>query len=241
MGGTTEASLLAREFAAQGLSGVLSYAGRVAKPRPQPLPVRIGGFGGVVGLEDYLIRENIGRVIDATHPFAATISRNAVAACERQNIPYCAIERPAWQPTSQDVWHELPDIPAVLQFLDGEARQIFLAIGRQHLAEFAGISQHFYLLRLVDPPQSPLVLPDAEITIDRGPFTVANDLALLRDHRIDLIVAKNSGGVGAQAKLLAARELGLPVVLIARPVMPQRRLCASVDEAMIWLHDHLGV
>lgn len=232
---------MAVSLAAAGLPGVLSYAGRVANPRPQPLEVRIGGFGGGAGLKDYLLREKIGQVIDATHPFAATISRNAITACAQLAIPYCAVERPAWTPTPADNWCEFPELADVVQALDIRAQRVFLAIGRQHLADFAGAPQHLYLLRLVDPPQEPLPLPNTIITVDRGPFTLENDLALMRRHQIGLVVAKNSGGGGAEAKLLAARKLGLPVLMIARPVLPARHLCSSVGQAMGWLHDHLGV
>ncbi len=228
-------------MAEAGLPGILSYAGRVESPRAQPLPIRIGGFGGAEGLADWLRAEGIGRVIDATHPFAAQMSRNAIAACAATGTPLLALERPAWQAGEGDRWTHVPDLAAAAAQLSGPAERVFLAIGRQHLAAFADQPQHDYLLRLVDPPGGPLPLPRTVVEIARGPFDVAGDTALLRRHGITRIVAKNAGGTGAEAKLVAARALGLPVVLIDRPPLPERRIAATVEEALHWLHADLGV
>lgn len=226
---------MARALADAGVDAVYSYAGRTEAPVAQPLPVRVGGFGGVEGLVDWLTAERISHVIDATHPFAAQMSRNAVEACARTGIPLIALERKAWQAGEGDRWTHVPDLAAAVDALGQTPRRVFLAIGRQTLDAFAGGSQHHYLLRLVDPPTEALPLPDAEAVIARGPFTVEGDRALLRNHRIEVIVAKNAGGAGAEAKLVAARELGLPVVLIDRPVVPERRVARTVDEVMEWL------
>lgn len=228
-------------MAKAGLPAILSYAGRVESPRAQAVPVRTGGFGGAEGLARYLQDSGIGRVIDATHPFAAQISRNAIAACAATGTPLAALERPAWRAGSGDDWRHVPDIPAAAALLAGPPQRVFLAIGRQHIAEFADQPQHHYLLRLVDPPSEALPLPDATALIARGPFLVAEDLALLSQHRIDIIVAKNAGGAGAEAKLIAARQRGLPVILIDRPALPQRPLVTSVEMALAWLHADLGV
>lgn len=226
-------------MATAGLAAVLSYAGRTESPRAQPVPIRIGGFGGAEGLAAYLRAERIGRVIDATHPFAAQMSRNAVAASVATGVPLIALERPAWVPEAEDRWTRVPDIAAAAAALRGPAETVFLAIGRQHLAEFAGLPHHF-LLRLVDPPQG---LPLTNVTVDiaRGPFDVASDRTLLLRHRISRIVAKNAGGAGAEAKLIAARGLGLPIVMIDRPLLPERQVVATVEQAMGWLHADLGV
>lgn len=235
LGGTLDAGRLARALAAAGIAGVYSYAGRTAAPLAQPLPTRVGGFGGVAGLVDYLRREGITHVVDATHPFAAGMSRNAVAAAEIAGVPLIALERAPWMPGPGDRWRSVADMAAAVAALPEVAHRVFLAIGRQHLADFAAQPQHHYLLRLVDAPAGPLPLPDAEAVIDRGPFTLAGDLALLRNRGIDMIVAKNAGGEGARAKLDAARELGLPVIMIERPALPSRRRCESVDEVMAFL------
>lgn len=235
LGGTTEAARIARALADAGVAAVYSYAGRTEAPVAQPLPLRIGGFGGVPGLVDYLRAEGISHVIDATHPFAAQMSRNAVEACTSTGTPLIALEREPWQAAAGDRWTHVPDLDAAVAALGEAPRRVFLAIGRQNLDAFAGAPQHHYLLRLVDPPTEPLPLPDAQAVIARGPFDVAGDRALLDAHRIEIIVAKNAGGAGAEAKLVAARELGLPVVLIDRPQLPPRQMARSVAEVMAWL------
>ncbi|MGO4853924.1 cobalt-precorrin-6A reductase [Phaeovulum sp. W22_SRMD_FR3] len=235
LGGTTEASLMARALAEAGIEAVFSYAGRTGAPRAQPLLTRVGGFGGVAGLVAYLRAEGISHVIDATHPFAAGMSRNAIAACAETGVPLIALERAPWAAGEGDDWTHVPDIPAAAAALPVEAERVFLAIGRMHLADFAGQPQHHYLLRLVDAPEGPLPLPQAEAVIASGPFTLEEDLALLRGHRIQRIVAKNAGGVGARAKLDAARALGLPVLLIDRPALPARATAETGDAVLHWL------
>lgn len=235
LGGTTEASSLARHLATVGITAVFSYAGRTETPVAQPLPTRIGGFGGAEGLARYLNAESITHVIDATHPFAAQMSRNAISACERTNTPLCAFERAPWQADEGDDWTHVPDLQAAIAALPKDRARIFLAIGKQNLAGFSAEPQHHYLMRLVDPVEGALPLPDAEAVIARGPFTEAGDLALLTDHRITHIVAKNSGGSGARAKLDAARRLGIPVILIDRPSLPPRRVARDVEEVMAFL------
>ncbi len=234
LGGTTEASALARRLAMDGVDAVFSYAGRTAAPVAQPLPQRVGGFGGVAGLVDYLTREGITHVVDATHPFAAGMTHNAIAACAATGTPLLALERAPWAAEAGDTWTHVPDTDAAAAALPDTPSRVFLAIGKQTLAAFAGRNHH-YLLRLVDPPESS-PLPDCTVILDRGPFTLANDLALLTAHKITHIVAKNAGGAGAEAKLIAARQLGLPVILIDRPAVPARDVVANVDQVMDWLH-----
>jgi len=235
LGGTTEASRLARALADARMDAVFSYAGRTDAPVAQPLPMRVGGFGGVEGLADYLTREGITHVVDATHPFAAQMSRNAIAACAQTATPLIALERAPWQAQAGDDWRHVADIAAAVAALPDDPARIFLAIGKQTLAPFAAKAQHHYLLRLVDPPDVPPPLPQATVVIDRGPFDAAADTALLRDHAITHIVAKNAGGAGAEAKLIAARALRLPVILIDRPALPPRRVVATVDGVMAWI------
>lgn len=224
-----------------GLPAILSYAGRTEAPRAQPVPTRIGGFGGAEGLARYLRDQNIMRVVDATHPFAARITQNAATACAATATPLLALERPAWTPAPGDRWTMVPDLAAAAALLSGPPQRVFLAIGRQTIDAFAGRPQHHYLLRLVDPPQMPLPLPDCTVELARGPFDVEGDRALLDRHGITLIVAKNAGGAGAEAKLTAARTLGLPVILIDRPAAPPRATVASVEQVLRWCHADLGV
>ncbi len=238
LGGTTEASRLAHALAAARVSAVYSYAGRTDAPVPQPVPTRIGGFGGVQGLIDYMADAGVTHVVDATHPFASRISSNAIAACGATGIPLCALERAPWVAGPGDDWRLVADIAGALAALPETPARVFLAIGKQNLSAFAVRPQHHYLVRLVDPPEGLLPLPDVHAVIARGPFDLPGDLALLQTHRITHIVAKNAGGSGAEAKLKAARILQIPVVLIDRPPLLPRRVFDQVDEVMGWLADH---
>ncbi|WP_299842468.1 cobalt-precorrin-6A reductase [uncultured Paracoccus sp.] len=235
LGGTTEASQLAGALATAGIPALFSYAGRTETPRAQPLPLRVGGFGGAEGLADFLRVGGFTHLIDATHPFAAQMSRNAVAAADATGLPLMAFERPGWTERPGDNWTRVADMDAAVAALPETPSRVFLAIGRQNIATFGPKPQHHYLLRLVDPPSAPLPLPDAHVILDRGPFTEAGDLALLRDHAITHLVAKNAGGSGAEAKLVAARARNLPVILIDRPALPPRPVAATVTEVMDWL------
>lgn len=244
LGGTTEATALCRHLADAGIAGTVSLAGRVERPRPQPLPQRVGGFGGPEGLADYLRAQRITHVVDATHPFAARMSANAVAGCALAGVPLLALTRAPWQAGPGDDWRHVPDIAGAVAALSGAPARVFLAVGRQHLAAFAAAPQHHYLLRLVDPPVEPLPLPHHRIVVDRGPFTEAGDLALMQAHGTGLVVSKNSGGGGASAKLAAARALGLPLIMIDRPTLPARRETHEVAAVLDWIAHHpadLGV
>ena len=233
LGGTADASAMARALAQGGYDAVFSYAGRTAAPLVQPLPTRVGGFGGVAGLVAYLRHHRITHVIDATHPFAAGMSTNAVAACAQTGVALTALEREPWTPQEGDRWHHVADIAGAVLALPVQPARVFLAIGRQHLAAFAGLDHH-WLLRMVDPAPQPL--PRAAVVVGRGPFDVASDMVLMQAHAITHLVAKNAGGHSASAKLTAARILGLPVVMIERPAVPERRVCRSVEAVIDWLH-----
>lgn len=238
LGGTLDASRLAQALVQAEVTGIFSYAGRTSAPIAQPLPTRVGGFGGVAGLQAFLQAERITHVVDATHPFAAQMSSNAVQACARAGVPLLALERPAWQAQAGDVWQKVPDIAAAVQALPTEPARVFLAIGRQHLTPFLTCTQHWYLLRLVDPVvDSVLDLPAerGHVVLDRGPFTLAGDRALLQAHGITHMVSKNSGGAGAQAKLTAARARSLPVILIDRPFIAARPTVGNVDQVLQWI------
>ncbi|MEI4487442.1 cobalt-precorrin-6A reductase [Frigidibacter sp. MR17.14] len=236
LGGTTEASRMARALADHRLPAIFSYAGRTEAPVAQPIPVRVGGFGGAEGLADYLHANAITHVIDATHPFAARISANAVTACARAGVALVAFERPPWVAGAGDDWRHVPDVAAAAAALPESPANVFLAIGRQTLGAFAALDRHRFLLRLVDLPEA-LPIPNAEVVIARGPFTLDEDRALMQAHGITHVVAKNAGGSGARAKLDAARALGVPVVMIDRPGIPARPVRGSVEGVMGWLHE----
>lgn len=239
LAGTSEATTLGAAVAEAGLNGTVSFAGRVERPRRQPLPQRIGGFGGVDGLCAYLRENGVTHVVDATHPFAAQMSFNAVAACEAEGVPLVALTRAPWGAQDGDDWTHVPDIAGAVAALDRAGARVMLAVGRMHLAEFAPNPQHFYLLRLVDPPERTPPFPDHHVLVSRGPFTAEDDRALMQEHRIDLVVSKNAGGTGAYAKIAAARALKLPVIMIDRPAIPKRAELFGVADVMAWL-SHAG-
>lgn len=234
LGGTADANLLADRVARAGYDAIYSYGGRTRAPADQPLPTRIGGFGGASGLADYIRREGITDVVDATHPFAAEMSRNAVAACGETGTRLIALERAPWARTSGDNWIEVADIASAVAALPAHRARVFLAIGRQHIAPFGARPMHAYTLRFVDPPEGALPF-DAELILSRGPFTLGAELEMIKARGIEWIVARNSGGDGARAKIDAARTLGLPVIMLARPVLPDRLRVESVAEVMQWL------
>ena len=237
LGGTTEAGTLARRLADTGVDCIYSYAGRTHNPVSQPLPTRVGGFSGVAGLQAYLSAEHITHVIDATHPFAAGMSINAATACATLGLSLIRFARPAWHPQPGDSWTLVPDMQSLPAALPDTPSRVFLAIGKQQLDLFATKPQHHYLLRLVDAPAAPLPLPNTTVILARGPFDVAGDTALMRDHAITHVVAKNAGGTGARAKLDAARALGLPVIMADRPRLPQVATASTMAGVMDWL-DH---
>ncbi|HLG82201.1 MAG TPA: cobalt-precorrin-6A reductase [Bradyrhizobium sp.] len=236
LGGTGDANRLADALARAKIDAIYSYAGRTRIPLPHALPTRIGGFGGAAGLAEFIRSEAITHVIDATHPFAAEMSRHAVEACTATTTPLLALKRAPWTRTTEDRWIEVADIAAAVAALPDAPTRVFLAIGRQHLAPFAAKPQHAYTLRFVDEPDGTLPLPDAEIIVSRGPFTLEDDRALMQTRDIAWLVARNAGGLGARAKIDAARELGLPVIMIARPELPERPRVAHVEDVLAWLH-----
>ncbi|MDQ0507159.1 cobalt-precorrin-6A reductase [Xanthobacter agilis] len=235
LAGTTEAAALARSVVQAGLSGTVSFAGRVERLPPQPLPQRVGGFGGVEGLAAYLRAHRVTHVIDATHPFAARMSANAIAACAQTGVPLVALTRAPWAPVPGDRWIRVCDIAGAVAALERPAARVMLAVGRMHLAEFAPNPQHFYLLRLVEAPKEAFPFPDHHVVVDRGPFSAQADRCLMEGHDISLVVSKNSGGTGAYAKIAAARALGLPVIMIDRPAQAPRAEVESVEAVLDWV------
>jgi precorrin-6A/cobalt-precorrin-6A reductase len=238
LGGTTEARRLAERLAERAdLAVTVSLAGRTAAPAAQAVPVRVGGFGGAEGLAHHLATEGIDALVDATHPYAAGISANAAAAAAAARVPLLALRRPPWPPRSGDRWTEVANTEAALQVLGAEARRVFLALGRSEIGHFNGAPQHYYLVRSVEPVDPPLAVPHAAYVTGRGPFTEADDRSLLATHAIDVVVAKNSGGAATYGKIAAARALGLPVILLRRPALPEVPTVETIAEAVTWL-DH---
>ncbi len=221
----------------EGLAVTLSLAGRTARPAPQPVPVRIGGFGGADGLAAYLRAERIDALIDATHPYAGIISANAASAAGKTGVKLLALRRPPWAKVAGDHWIEVASVEDAVAALGKAPRRVFLALGRKELQPFAAAPQHVYLVRSVDPVDPPLAVPQATYITARGPFTEREDRALLERHRIETIVAKNSGGEATYGKIGAARALHLPVIMLKRPALPEVASAATVEEVLAWL-DH---
>ena len=238
LGGTTEARLLGERLARRGgLDVTLSLAGRTMSPVPHAVPVRIGGFGGAGGLADYIVKERVDALIDATHPYATMISENATAAAQQTRVPFAALRRAPWIAGAGDRWIEVIDTLAAVQALGGKSRRVFVALGRNELAPFVGAPQHFYLIRSVDRVDPPLPLPRASYVTERGPFSEAHDLALMTAHKIDIVIAKNSGGPAAFGKFVAARTLGIEVIILRRPQVSDGPAVHTLDDAIAWL-DH---
>lgn len=238
LGGTTEARQLAERLAGlPDLAVTVSLAGRTTNIVAHPVPLRVGGFGGAGGLAAYLRTEKIDALIDVTHPYADTIKENALAAARAAGVPFLALRRPAWQPAAGDHWREVTDAGAAVAALGEAPRRAFLALGRQELAPFAAAPQHFYLIRSIEPIDPPLPVRRTVYVTGRGPFSEAADRALLREHQIDVLVCRNSGGAAAYGKIAAARALSLEVVMIRRALPPDAPAVATVDAAVAWI-DH---
>ncbi len=221
LGGTREARELATLLSADSrFSIVTSLAGATNHPAEIAGDVRRGGFGGSDGLADYIRANKIDVLVDATHPFAATISQNAARACSSANVEQLAIRRPPWLPVSGDCWIDVSDVSEAAGRLSEIGNRIFLTIGRQEVDAFEVCRDTWFLIRTIDLPEKPFRLPSCEILSARGPFDVDGEIRLFKEHGIEGVVAKNSGGSDTYAKIAAARELRLPVVMIERPPVP---------------------
>ena len=221
LGGTTEARELAAALTAHtGIRVTTSLAGRVSRPGAVEGDLRIGGFGGAEGLADWLRAEHVDTVVDATHPFAESITANTVRAARATGVPAVVLRRPGWRPGPEDRWHEVASLDEAAALLPSLGRRVLLTTGRLGLASFAHLSDLHFVARSVEPPEPPMP-PHTEVLLARGPFTVVGETALLHEHRIDVLVTKDSGGEATSAKLTAARRLTLPVLVVRRPPLPE--------------------
>ncbi|MFK0288980.1 cobalt-precorrin-6A reductase [Streptomyces sp. NPDC090442] len=241
LGGTTEARRLAAALAAEpGVRVTSSLAGRVAAPRLPAGEVRIGGFGGPEGLARWLREHAVDALIDATHPFAGTISFHAARAAACAHVPLLALRRPGWGAQPGDVWHPVPTLAEAAAVLPALGGRVFLTTGRMGLAHFAHLTDQWFLVRSVDAPEPPHP-PRMTTLLDRGPFTLDGERELLRRHRIDVLVTKDSGAAATAPKLAAAREAGVPVVVVQRPPVPEGvPVAAEPDAAVEWVRALLG-
>ena len=213
---------------------MISLAGHTSAPRPLLLPSRIGGFGGIAGLREYLVEEGVVAVIDATHPFAAIMPYHAEAACKAEGVPLLAIRRESWRPQAGDRWRSVPDIGAAVEALGTEPQRVFLTIGRLELPQFFAAPQHRYLIRVIEPVGE-LPLPHAKVLQQRGPFEAEAEERLMHREGTQILVSKNAGGPMTLGKLVAARRLGLPVVMVERPPKPDVEYVTHIDQVLPWL------
>ncbi|WP_428964903.1 cobalt-precorrin-6A reductase [Micromonospora fluostatini] len=236
LGGTAEARALAAILAAQPATTVVSsLAGRVADPRLPVGEVRIGGFGGPAGLARWLTDHHVDAVVDATHPYAARMRIAGVEAAATARVPHLRLERPGWTAQPGDRWHRVPDMAAAVRDLPALGTRALLTTGRQSLGMFLPVTGMWFLARVVDAPDEPLPA-HVRLLRSRGPYTVDGELALIRDHRIDVLVTKDSGGALTEAKLVAARRLGLPVLMVDRPAPPDLpAVVQTAEEAARWV------
>jgi precorrin-6A/cobalt-precorrin-6A reductase len=236
LAGSTEASEMARALdGGTGYEVTVSFAGRTRERVDMPGAVRVGGFGGVDGLVAYVRAERVDVLVDATHPFAATMPHHANEACRIAGIPGIRVCRPPWAATTGDCWHPVEDLDAAADQIESlGARRVFLTTGRQELAPFARLGDVWFLVRAIEPPD-PMPLQRFTVILDRGPFAVDAERRLLIDHDIDVVVSKNSGGAATAAKLAAARELGVPVVMVDRPAPAGLHTVATTADALAWL------
>jgi precorrin-6A/cobalt-precorrin-6A reductase len=239
LGGTAEARELAARLHHDGVAVTSSLAGRVAKPRLPVGEVRVGGFGGPRALARWLTEHDVAAIVDATHPFAERITASAAQAANAAGVPLLRLERPGWSDRPGDRWRWVDDLDAAAAAIAGLGDRVLLTTGRQGLAAFAAVGHAWFLVRCVDPPDPPLP-PRHELLLDRGPHSLEGELALIDRHAIDLVVTKDSGGRHTEAKLDAARERGLPVIVVRRPPRPVAPSVSTVEDAMDWARAHAG-
>jgi len=236
LGGSGEAADLARALQGDARFDVtLSLAGRTSEPVALPGKLLTGGFGGAEGLAHVLAQEHFHLLVDATHPFAVHMKANAVEAGKIAGTKFLTIRRPPWVQREGDRWIMVESLEAAAVAIGEGPRRVFLTTGRMELAPFRAAPQHLYIVRSVEAPSPQELPPHVELITARGPFNVADERALIETHRIELIVTKNSGGAGAEAKLDAARALSLPVIMVARPDLPEAPSVETVAEAVVWL------
>lgn len=244
LGGTTEASALARRLSDDPRFAItLSLAGRTGTPKLPVAQTRIGGFGGTDGLARWINDNGIDAVIDATHPFAARISANAVTAAHTTGVPLISLVRRPWTRREGDTWVGVPDMEAAAKALGDKPRRVLLTIGRQEVAAFRAAPQHTYVIRAIEQPAAEALPPNAELILQRGPFDEAAEAELMRARKIDVIVAKNSGAEATYAKIAAARSLDIPVVMVEQPLKPAGIAVETIDaafEQLVALTAHAG-
>lgn len=233
LGGTAEASALSKKLTGRtGHDVTLSLAGRTSDPRPAAVATRVGGFGGAEGLERWLAEHGTDLVVDATHPFAAVISRNANTACEAIPLPLLALRRRPWIRQAGDRWTSVSTMAQAAEALGPAPRRVFVTVGRQELAAFNAHPQHTYVVRSIESAGPDFTAPHVTALRARGPFDEDGERSIMVEQRIEVLVTKNSGGTATYAKIMAARSLGLPVILVSQPAKPYGHRVETVAEAL---------
>ena len=238
LGGTTEANQLADRLALNPAYHVTTSRAGVTTDRQKVSGnERLGGFGGTEGLIEYLKTNTIDIVIDATHPFTATITEHAWIACQRVEIPHLILQRPAWEKEESDTWIDVPDMQSAQDYLRSLENSLtaFLTTGQKELDGFTSIAKHTFLARMIEPPATKIERSNLKIILQRGPFSIHDETQLIKENKIDLIVSKNSGGSATSAKIIAARKLNIPVLMIARPSLPPVQVKTTIEDCLEWL------
>jgi precorrin-6A/cobalt-precorrin-6A reductase len=238
LGGTAEGVHVSKVVSKlSGMDTVYSLSGATKSSKSSKLPncrTRIGGFGGVEGLLQYLGKEKFDGLVDATHPYASQMANHAALACQESNIPRIKFVRPAWIKVSGDDWRGAQNLEEAPKVIPEIAQRIFLATGRKDLPVFESLSERWFLVRLVDAPKAEISLDKHQLILGRGPFDLESEIELLKMHKIDVVVSKNSGG-STYAKIEAARNLGLPVIMIDRPKPPKGLVVGSLGRIKNWV------
>lgn len=237
LAGTSEARKLATVLVEQGHNVTASLAGATRAPLDLAGDTRIGGFGGDAGFESWLDQHPVDLIIDATHPFAHRVTNRTARVCRARGITLLQVNRPEWSPKKGDKWH-MVDAPSDVRSYVAAGSKVFLATGRQTLHGYANLSECHLYCRQIDPPEAAFPFPNGEYVVGRPPFSIQEEIELFKRLQIDVLVVKNAGGDMSRSKLDAARELGLPVVMIRRPARPDGPIVSSVKKAMDWVADY---
>lgn len=237
LAGTSEARQLAEVLASQpGFDVTASLSGATRSPRDLPVATRVGGFGGREGQIEYLRKNEIEVLVDATHPFANRISQRSWEICADLGLPFLQILRRPWQAASGDRWTMVENGDQAADHI-ADGSRVFLATGRQTLSEFAGLAKCYLICRQIDPPEQVFPFPNGEYLIGRPPFSVQDEYRLFQDLKVDWLVVKNAGGAASRTKLDAARRLAMPVLMLDRPPPPDGPRVQTAQQALVWIKD----
>ncbi len=234
LAGTGEARKIATLLEREGVPSLASISGATREPATLAIKTRTGGFGGAVACRAFLLENKITAILDATHPFAANISTRTALLAQELSLPYLQVLRPPWEPETGDLWQPVENETCVARYIP-KGSTVFLATGRQTLKGFDNLSGRRLILRQIDPPDAPFPYENGGYIIGRPPFSVADEVSLFKKLGVDWLVVKNAGGQASQSKLLAARELQIPVAMINRPKQPDAQSVQTVDQAMQWV------